>query len=135
MTTICGKKATRRIEWFNPKAITTVDGKKRVDVIVFAVAMHAGWKLVHVGSQFGLDMRGRRVLPHSVVAELSDMKMNDPAFTVYGWYINAEVGKLEETAHAMLKQLQLGDRQQWFAPAGLVRGHIKLTPKEIEVVA
>jgi hypothetical protein len=117
-TTIQGKRATRRIKWFNPKGIIHENGKQYVAAFVLATLGETGLKLRAVTSQLGIDGRGKWVIP-------GVMDCPDPMYTA-AYSVGLEVGKLEQGATYLINQLneQLEREREnnWQPVAGTRRG-------------
>lgn len=130
-TTICGRRATRRIKWYQPKFLVDRDGKQYVNVFV------VGWlnddlklELVAVTAQLGVDNRGYHVLPNNIVAPKSEFGGEQRTRLVI-YNCGLQAGTLQDGGQALLDQINktLNVPDQWFAPIGVDRGIIApLTP-------
>lgn len=132
-TTIHGHKATRRIKWLNPREIWEDNGEKRVNCFVIAVVEEDGFKVFAVTSQLGIDKRGRHVLPHSAVVPKGRFAYGGKSEgTTFIYAIGAPVGKLQEAGEALVAALnRVSDDNAWMPPAGVNRGVLDPTPKQI----
>lgn len=117
-TTIQGKRATKRIKWFNPKGIIHENGRQYVAAFVIGVLGETGMKLRAVTSQFGIDKRGRWVIPG-----VTDCP--EPMY-VAAYSAGLEVGKLEQGATYLInqinEQLERERANNWQPPVGAQRG-------------
>lgn len=112
-TTLCGRRASRRITWYQPKGLRQANGQTLVDVfVVLRIDEDAQLKLVAVSSQLGIDKRGFHVLPGNIVAP-KNAYHSDPRIGIAIYACAMPVGKLEVTgmafAESMNKSLQRGD--------------------------
>lgn len=112
-TTLCGRRASRRITWYQPKGLRQLNGQTFVDTfVVLRVNEDAQIELVAVSSQLGIDKRGRHVLPGNIVAP-KNAYHGDPRIGLAIYACAVPVGKLEATgkafAETLNKSLQRGD--------------------------
>lgn len=99
-TTIIGKPATRRIKWFQPKAIWDKDGVPHIDVFI-VLRLHEGkMEVFAVSAQLGIDSRGNHVLPTSAVVP-HNPEWFDQRIGIAIYYVGAPVGKLHQAGEDM----------------------------------
>lgn len=113
-TTLCGTRATRRIQWFHPNCISTASDDERVNVFVVLSLTETGEVVtVAVSSQLGVDRRGRHVLPNNIVAPLHPLH-DDRRLTTMIYHVSAPVGRLPEAAEEVRKNIErlLNDNHQ-----------------------
>ena len=122
--TLHGHKATRRIKWYSPKGLTKRDGKNFVDVFAVVVIEEAGYRLVTVTSQIGIDRNNRQVLPYNLTlpkdGRFAYGGKTEGTSTTYAF--GAEVGKLQEAGEGLVLALNNRHKNLWSPAAGTTRG-------------
>lgn len=115
-TTLLGKPATRRIKWFQPKAIWEKNGVPYINVFI-VLRLHEGkMELFAVSAQLGIDSRGNHVLPTSAVVPHNPEWFDQRIGTAI-YHVGAPVGKLQEAGEDMAAWATTQLQNQWaFSP-------------------
>lgn len=123
LKTIHGQTATRRIKWFQPH-YDILDGKKIVDVLVMLEVTFGPepYRLVYAGAQFGLDKRGKLVLPGGQVVNTCPHMSVGFNFAVP---LATVMESVEKFVHDLNRKCEAyRQNQNWWTPAGVQRGEI-----------
>lgn len=111
--TLTGKPATRRIKWFQPKAIWKKNGVPYINA--FAVLrLHEGkMELFAVSAQLGIDGRGNHVLPTSASVP-HNPEWFDQRIGIAIYHVGAPVGKMLEAGEHMVNAVnRMMNADQW----------------------
>jgi len=121
MRTVRGETATRRVKWFQP-TYGMHNGEKYVDIFVYFEITFGPepYKLLYVGAQLGLDMKGRAVLPGSQVFEAAPEYIAAFNFAVPANRILETVENFGSELNRRIEE----EKKHWWTPAGVTRGNI-----------
>lgn len=119
LKTIHGETATRRVKWFQPH-YDMLNGEKIVDVLVMLEVAFDDepYRLVYAGTQFGLDMKGRAVLPGGRVVN------KNPNYVV-GFNFAVPLATMFESVENFVREMNGRTKFEWWTPAGMqIKGDV-----------